>query len=71
MRQKRYPNAPLYARPGRFVLRSNRAANAKLQHSQSDTNSTQLLLSVVTPIVTVYAVLSYVAGWSFLARYYD
>lgn len=48
--------------------RAERSSNSTARSESADN---LFLLSLLTPIITIYAILSYVSGWSFLAHYYD
>ena len=39
--------------------------------TRTASNETLTLLSVLTPLITIYGIILYVTGWTFLARYFD
>jgi hypothetical protein len=41
------------------------------ERKRNASNESLTFLSVMTPLFTVYGILGYVSGWSFLAHYYD
>lgn len=68
LRQRSESGAYLHAR---LIHRPKNVATKGSPKSPTDGSNTLFLLSVLSSIVTIFGVLTFVAGWSYLAHYYD